>query len=291
MSLTLDEALSLGRGVERPFRCPVHEDKNASASVNVLKGVWFCYACQARGTVDGKKAPSTSDLLAMLEPESAARNYPEAYLELFQPSNLLETYWSLRFPEWLIWWAKLGQDPFTGAATFPVRTPEGRLAGVGRRQADPEVQPRYKYPRSWSASRVLGGTDLLDKSEFVVLVEGYADAVSLWEIGVPALACFGAGLHYPQIEALLQRAPRAVLPGFDMDDAGNRAAAITVDLLKDDVVIGSFVHWRKKDPADCSPDERREAVSEAVGGDEYVDIWHREVALRQEAFQRYLDER
>jgi DNA primase len=35
---------------ERAFKCPVHGDKVASASVNRGKGVWFCHACGARGT-------------------------------------------------------------------------------------------------------------------------------------------------------------------------------------------------------------------------------------------------
>lgn len=42
MIITLDEALSVGRGTERSFNCPSHEDANASASVNVAKGVWYC---------------------------------------------------------------------------------------------------------------------------------------------------------------------------------------------------------------------------------------------------------
>ena len=34
---------------EHPFRCPVHDDRVASASVNRRKGVWNCHACGAGG--------------------------------------------------------------------------------------------------------------------------------------------------------------------------------------------------------------------------------------------------
>ena len=35
---------------EHPMRCPVHDDRVASASVNRSKGLWFCHACGAGGT-------------------------------------------------------------------------------------------------------------------------------------------------------------------------------------------------------------------------------------------------
>ena len=72
--MTLEDAIAVGQGVERPCRCPVHDDSQASASVNVIKGVWYCHACFASGTVDGKKTPSVDSLKAMMEPEKIARD-------------------------------------------------------------------------------------------------------------------------------------------------------------------------------------------------------------------------
>lgn len=34
---------------EHPMRCPVHDDRVASASVNRSKGLWHCHACGAGG--------------------------------------------------------------------------------------------------------------------------------------------------------------------------------------------------------------------------------------------------
>lgn len=254
---TLEEALAEGRGEERPFRCHVHDDTSASASVNVTKGVWYCFACFASGTVDGKKVPSVSDLQAMIEPEEAVRHYPETYLELFDAPK---SYWHSRFPDWLIRKEALGQDPFTGHATFPVRTPEGVLAGVGRRDPDPEAKPRYKYPPRWSAARVLDGLTTVPRTEVVVLTEGAADRISLTECAIAALGCYGAGLHKPQVELLLRRAPKLVLLGFDMDTAGDRAADLTGLLLWKHQIKTKRVHWPKKDPADCTVSERMTAI-------------------------------
>ena len=57
---TLEEAIALGQGIERPFQCEVHDDTNASASVNVLKGVWYCHACGASGAVGPRSLPASS---------------------------------------------------------------------------------------------------------------------------------------------------------------------------------------------------------------------------------------
>ena len=34
---------------QKTIKCPVHDDANASATVNTEDGVWFCFACSAGG--------------------------------------------------------------------------------------------------------------------------------------------------------------------------------------------------------------------------------------------------
>lgn len=41
--------LATPRYGEHPFKCPVHDDRVASASVNRGKGLWHCHACGAGG--------------------------------------------------------------------------------------------------------------------------------------------------------------------------------------------------------------------------------------------------
>lgn len=296
---TLDEALTLGQGVERPFRCAEHDDTTASASVNMLKGLWYCYACHAYGSIGNVKAPSVSALTAMIEPETAGRCYPESWLELFAPPvspAADHTYWATRFPAWLRWLFGLGEDPVTGDATFPVRTPQGVLAGVGRRRVDPDVQPRYLYPPRWSASRSMFGWPIQPKlrGDVLVLVEGAADAVAVAELGLPALACYGAGLHLPQRELVARAAPRLVLLGFDTDAAGVRATETTIRLLGD-LVPSQWVAWPKKDPADCAVSERLAAIVDAVRVARYRGPatdhhWTNMVAGLQLLHRRHLEE-
>lgn len=278
---TLTEALAHGRGEERPFRCEAHPDTTASASVNVTKMVWVCYACGASGGVDGKaKAPPLASLSAMLDPDDAARHYPESYLDLFV-SDI--TYWRGRFAPFVIRHFGLGWDPFTDCATFPVRTPSGALAGVGRRRGDEAVAKakdegtnpsRYLYPKRWSASRSLFGWRAWpgEAPKVVALVEGAADAIACWEVGVPALACYGAGLHLPQRELLAQLAPRMVLSAFDADDAGERAHERTEEYLHDLCTVAR-VKWQStyKDPAGTPRTQRLSDLSFAVGASGYRD--------------------
>lgn len=258
---TLEEAITLGRGIERPFQCFEHPDTTASASVNVLKNVWYCYACGGKGVVDGNRVPTNDELLAMLEPEAACREYASSFLEVYGHGG----YWLERFPDWLCWWGGFGEDPWTGDGVFPVHTPRGRLAGIGRRASVPGPGPRYKYPHTWSASRTLWGSRGVWRPQgHLVLVEGAADAASLWQVGIPAFACYGAGLHKPQYELVAQMSPQLVLLGFDMDEAGDRATDQTERMLRDLCEVAP-IEWKEKDPADTSPEDRYRAVLEAVG--------------------------
>ncbi len=290
--MTMQEAIDTGRGVERPFRCTEHDDTMASASVNVLKGVWFCHACQAHGRVDSKKPPRVEELAAMLEPEEAARIYPQAWLELFtQPT---QTYWHSRFSPWVTHLLQMGQDPFTGDATFPVHTPAGQLAGVGRRHVTEDKKKRYLYPKNWSASVSLYGTNGTYPSLPVVcVVEGAADAASVWETGCPAVAVYGSGLHMPQVELMVRYNPRVILLGFDMDDAGEKAVTRGFKQVGR-IATTKRVYWPENDPAATPWPARRRALLKAVGAANYgvnvIPGWDAFIHQHKAAYARHLEE-
>lgn len=300
MSDTLEEALTNGRGTERPFRCPSHDDTTASASVNVLKMVWFCHACHAKGAVDSKRVPRVEELLAMLEPERVARRYPQAFLETFLDWQE-EIYWDGRFPRWVTWNLGMGQDPFTGEPTFPVHTAAGVLAGVGRRKmavpAPGEKKgPRYWYPASWSASVSLFGRGArVEPYPVVCLVEGAADAAAVTQTGCPALATYGAGLHLPQVQLLAQHHPRLILLGFDMDKAGEKAVTRAFSQVGRMAEL-KRVRWYKGDPADTPINERRRNLAKAVGASDYgsstttLHHWAERVEAMTERYAHHLQE-
>lgn len=260
---SLQEAVSGGQGIERPFRCHEHDDNQASASVNVAKGVWYCYACGAKGTIDGKKAPKVADLQAMLEGEAACRIYPEAYLELF--ANSLGNFGD-RFEDPTRWALGLGCDPLTGDATFPVRSEHGRLAGVGRRKANPaDDEPRYVYPPRWAASRSLFISRHPD-DRVLLTVEGAADSGAVFASGFSALAAYGSGLHLPQLELIKRLKPALLVFAFDGDDAGekgNKRAWGTLHRQYPTVTIW----WNRfgvKDPDELPLPARAQAIEKTV---------------------------
>lgn len=292
--MTLAEAIATGQGIERPFRCEQHPDTHASASVNVIKMVWYCYACHASGAADKKKAPSIEALQSMVEPDRLARIYPESYLKLYEDPG----YWLTRFPYWLCRAMGLGSDPFTGDGVFPVHTGAGQLAGVGRRnlftqvvgEAKIEVQgTRYLYPRVWSASQTLfGSAGRWSTHPVIALVEGAADASACWEVGAPGFAVYGSGLHLPQQNLVYRMAPTLILLAFDEDEAGERAA----DHAAKDLVSIAPVHrvrWphKFKDPAGTPYRIRKEILTTAVTGAGYGDVVPQWAAWRRDTMLRY----
>jgi hypothetical protein len=228
----------------------------------------------ASGSVDGNTAPSHAAIASMVAPEEVTRIYPDAILDLYANP----VYWLGRFPPWLCHSLGLGEDPFTGDATYPVHTPGGLLAGVSRRTAS--GYPKYRYPNGWSAGSALFGTwGKYPAYDILVLVEGAADAAAMWEVGMPALAVYGSGLHLPQRELLARYSPKLVLLGFDMDRAGRSprcperptgGGVQRAQLMIGDLVPTAVVNWEANDPADCTQYQRLVAVMRAVQASGYV---------------------
>lgn len=255
---TLSEVLTTGRGVERPFRCQVHDDSNASASVNVLKGVWVCYACGAHGIVDGEAAvPSAEDLLKLLAEEEPPRIYPESWLDIFDAHGP-SPYWEGRYGYQVARRFRCGTHPMTGAPTYPVRNAAGQVTGVVIRQEHEE--PKYKYPYGTRVSETFFGT--LTPARVIILVEGASDVMAVEEPGLPAswrvLGCYGSGLHYPQARIIAEFSPDVVIAAFDDDKAGNLAIERAHVTLTDIAPVVSH-HWSTvggSDPGNVSASDR-----------------------------------
>lgn len=237
-----------------------------TASVNVLKNVWVCYSCHDKGAVDSTRVPSDNELVAMLSPDVAARSYPQSWLELFNTTG----YWNERFPDWVCWFLGFGEDPFSGEGTYPVHTPGGQLAGVCRRALTEGPWPKYKYPRSWSASRALFGTHgKWPRSPIIALFEGAADAAAGWEVGLTSFATYGSGLHMPQVELIERMGPELILLGQDNDDAGNNGAHDAMDSLAGTAEVVRIYWGEHNDPAEMTAEDRAEAILDVVPGRYY----------------------
>ncbi len=130
-------------------------------------------------------------------------------------------------------------DRFRGRAMFPIFSPSGRPVGFGARKMR-EDDPMGKYINSpetpiYVKSRSLYGLfhskEAIRAQEFAVLVEGYADLISVFQAGVENIvASSGTALTEDQIR-LVGRYAKAITLVYDADSAGSKATMRGVDLI------------------------------------------------------------
>ena len=130
-------------------------------------------------------------------------------------------------------------DRFRGRAIFPIYSPSGRVVGFGARKMR-EDDPLGKYINSpetpiYDKSRNLYGLfqarEAIRAAESAILVEGYADLISLSQAGIQqVVASSGTALTEEQIR-LLGKYTRSVTLVYDADSAGSKATLRGVDLV------------------------------------------------------------
>jgi len=267
--ITLDEALSTGRGLERSFCCPVHDDGNASASVNVGKGVWYCHACKAHGTTEGY-VPTVEDIIRVLAGDVPPRIYSEAWLDVFD-AHSPSPYWVKRFGIETATKHRCGTNYLDGSPTYPIRNQNNELIGVVTRHEDEKA--KYKYPYGVRTSATFYGE--YKPSRVVVLVEGAADVMALDQSGIPdhwtVLGCFGSGLHAPQVQMIADLSPKVVIAAFDDDTAGWGAAQRAKHQLNDISPVLSH-HWSTvggNDPGEIKVGDRITSIRSLITNSTY----------------------
>jgi len=130
-------------------------------------------------------------------------------------------------------------DRFRGRAMFPIFSPSGRTIAFGARRMR-EDDPLGKYINSpetpiHNKSRNLYGLfqarEAIREKEFVILVEGYADLISVFQAGIQNIvASSGTALTEEQI-LLIGRYTKNITLVYDADSAGSKAAMRGVDLI------------------------------------------------------------
>lgn len=257
---SMREAIQNGRGVERPFNCPVHGDDNASASVNVVKGVWVCYACRATG----KTQEGTHDLTYI--PMMLDAEIPQlpplavAYTNIHLGYGM---YWANRYGIPVASLFQTGVDPVDGSPTVPIHNAMGTVVHGFLKRSNADEGPKYLYPAKVPVSRLLFGHHLLPTPlSYLVLVEGASDVMSLarWEPprGVGVAGVYGAGLHAAQVDLVKGMSPRHVIVAMDSDDAGRSASERSVKALRESSVAAEVHDWhssnRVHDPGELEED-------------------------------------
>lgn len=129
-------------------------------------------------------------------------------------------------------------DRFRDRLIFPIATASGRTVGFAGRALDAQTQPKYlnspETPVYHKGSVLYGlseAKDAIRKQGYAILVEGYMDALSLFQSGIEhVVATAGTALTEAHTALLSRHAPGVVLV-FDADAAGQAAARRAVETL------------------------------------------------------------
>ncbi|MET1411824.1 DNA primase [Roseibium sp. HPY-6] len=131
-----------------------------------------------------------------------------------------------------------GYDRFRGRLMIPIHDERGRVVAFGGRTLSPEGQPKYlnspetplfhKGVMLFNAHRA---REPAFKAGEAVVVEGYMDAIALWQAGIHhVLASLGTAFTEDQVVRLWKFAPEPVIC-FDGDVAGVSAAHRAIDRI------------------------------------------------------------
>ena len=121
-------------------------------------------------------------------------------------------------------------DRFRHRITFPIRDPQGRMAGFGARVLNPDDHPKFiNTPQTplFDKGKLLYGLDQARKAiraqDQVVIVEGYLDVIALHQAGFTnVVSPMGTALTENQLR-LLKRFTRHIVLALDADAAGQKA--------------------------------------------------------------------
>ncbi len=148
-------------------------------------------------------------------------------------------------------------DRFRGRLMFPIENPFGEIVAFGGRIIG-EGEPKYlNSPESpvYSKGKNLYGLnkakEAIRRNGFCLIVEGYFDAISLWNAGVRnVVATLGTALTRDHLE-LLRRYTQDVVALFDPDAAGRKALDRSLELF-----LGANMSARALIlPDGCDPDD------------------------------------
>ena len=155
-------------------------------------------------------------------------------------------------------------DKFRGRVIFPIKDHRGRTVAFGGRSIEESKTPKYlNSPETpiYSKSKVLYGyyeaRDILREKKEVIIVEGYFDLLSLYQIGIKnVVATLGTALTEKHAELLKKFVNRAYLM-FDSDKAGKNAVIRASKVLLSKEIEVYYIPLEKKDPDELSKEGRK----------------------------------
>lgn len=238
-------------------QCPIHDNsENPEAMFIDDKGTYYCFACNSGGNVINflsdlehiSYSAATERLASILninlkddveyQNEKAIEEKFEAYKQrgISGRAEAMDYLTSKRgFTVETIEAFELGMS--AGKLTIPLLDENSRTVGMAVRRFD--GKPKYMNSRNnliYDKSEFLFGLDKarrLIKSN-VYVVEGYMDAISGYQMGLPTVAYCSNELHRDQVRVLNNylRKDTTVIICPDNDDAGQRRIPRVRDYFK-----------------------------------------------------------
>ncbi|MDQ6885158.1 MAG: DNA primase [Candidatus Dormibacteraeota bacterium] len=128
-------------------------------------------------------------------------------------------------------------DRFRQRIIIPIHDERGELTAFGGRVIDDSQQPKYLntsqtalYDKGRTLFNLHRARKPIHELKHAVLMEGYFDAITAWQAGVPnVVTTSGTALTEHQVR-LLKRETQELLIAFDRDDAGRTATQRAIEL-------------------------------------------------------------
>lgn len=131
-------------------------------------------------------------------------------------------------------------DRFRNRLIIPIRDDRGRVVGFGARALAPDDSPKYlNSPQTplFDKSHLLFGLDVakdaIRKTERVVIVEGYMDAIQAHQAGfLNVVAQMGTAFTDKQLSLVVPRMAKHVIMALDADEAGQNATRRSLEVVR-----------------------------------------------------------
>ncbi|WP_028951064.1 DNA primase [Sulfurihydrogenibium subterraneum] len=152
------------------------------------------------------------------------------------------------------------KDKFSGRLIFPIKDIKGNIIAFGGRALDSVRQPKYLnspetviYKKRNTLYGIYESLEHLKEKQSVVIVEGYMDLISLFQIGIKnVVATLGTAFTKNQANLLKKYIKEAVVM-FDSDEAGKKAAIETAKILLSEGITVRYAYYKEaKDPDELS---------------------------------------
>lgn len=226
--------------------CPIHGSSNPSSFLVDDKGMYYCFSCNSSGDVINFVADYDHITYNMaIEKLASMLNISLVDDKTYQDEKALEAKMEVKkqkginglpgvvqyltekrgFAEETIKVFELGG--YEGKVTIPLIDPNGRTVGIAVRKFD--GNPKYINSRNnilFDKSAFLYGLDKARRliKDKVYVVEGYMDAISGYQMGLPTVAYCSNEIHRDQIRALSKylRKETSIVIFPDNDEPGKK---------------------------------------------------------------------